>query len=266
MLRNLARRRGPIALAALAALLALPAAAKLPPEDECPTLSGIPGASADEDAVPFRLREGMLLHFADVLLLGSLLPTEVWRNRDQFFHEGMRLEVGPCHRRYAAPEFYEQATRRFAGQARLDREGNLEGHVAGLPFPPDEIDPKAREAGLRWAWNVERRYRGAGHFGSFRLLDMPSQLGGIQTYRGDWFLLQTRQRADLPESDYAVPTAGENAWVAGGFFAEPTSARHLAWRQLRPLAVSQHYAKPDDTFVYVPTMRKMRRAAATWVG
>jgi hypothetical protein len=266
MLRIRPRRRALRASATLAVLLlALSAAADLPAENECPTLSGIPGAPVDEDAVPFRLREGMLLGFPDVLLLGSLLPTEVWRNRDQFFHEGMRLEVGPCHRRYRSAEFYERATLRFAGQARLDAEGNLSDHVAGLPFPPEQIDRKAPDAGLRWAWNVERRYRGAGHFGSFRILDMPSQLGGIQTYRGNWFLLQTRNRADLAESDFSVPIAAQSAWIAGGLFTEPTPARHLAWRQIRPLETALHYAKPDDTFVYVPTMRKMRRASATWV-
>jgi hypothetical protein len=51
----------------------------------------------------------------------------------------------------------------------------------------------------------------------------------------------------------------------GGRFYEPSSARHLAWRQLRPLSVATGYAEPDDTFVYVPTMRKVRRAASTWV-
>ncbi len=266
MLRIHPRRRALRASATLAALLvALSAAADLPPEDECPTLSGIPGGRVAEDAAPFRLREGMLLGFADVLLLSALLPTEVWRNREQFFHDGMRLEVGPCHRRYPTAESFERATARFGGQARLDPEGNLSGHVAGLPFPPERIDRKAPDAGLRWAWDVERRYRGAGHLGSFRLLDMPSQLGGIQTYRGNWFLLQTRHRADLAQSDFAVPIASQSDWVSGGNFTEPQSARHLAWRQIRPLETALHYSKPDDTFVYVPTMRKMRRAAATWV-
>src|SRR5262245_63795675 len=108
----------------IAALLTLfaafAAAAAPPPEDQCPTLTGIPGASAGEDAISYRLREGQLLHFADMLLLGSLLPSEVWRNRDAFFHEGMRMEIGPCHRRYAQGGWFEEATKRFAGQARLD--------------------------------------------------------------------------------------------------------------------------------------------------
>jgi hypothetical protein len=266
MLRNDARRRGgPRCTALLATLLAASAAsAGLPPENECPTLAGTPSGGIAEDAVPFRLREGMLLTFADMLMLGSLLPPEVWRNRDAFFHDGMRMEIGPCHRRYATADFFDKATKQFAGQAHLDEDGNLSGHVAGLPFPPDQIDAKARDAGLRWAWNLERRYRGAGSLGSFRLVDMPSRMGGVQTYEGKWFLLQTAHRADLAP-DYKLEVATDSEWVAGGSFAEPQGARFLAWRQIRPLEAALHYDKPDDTFVYVPTMRKVRRAASGWV-
>ena len=150
---------------------------------------------------------------------GSLLPAEVWRNREVFFHDGMRMEVGPCHRRYPVGEAYLQATQRFAPQSKLDDEGNLEGNVAGLPFPPDGIDPKAEDAGIRWAWNVERRYRGAGYAGKFRLVDMPTRaFGGIQTYEGNWFMLLTRHRADLAASDYALPIASDQDWIAGGSF------------------------------------------------
>ena len=37
-------------------------------------------------------------------LVDPLLPPEIWRNREQFFHDGMRLEIGPCHRRYPVAE------------------------------------------------------------------------------------------------------------------------------------------------------------------
>jgi hypothetical protein len=261
--RRRARARALGAACALA--LASTASADLPPADQCPALSGIPGRSPAEDAAPVRIREGMLLAYEDVLLLGELLPVEVWRNRDAFFYDGMRLEIGPCHRRYPTPAFFEEATRRFAGRARVDAEGNLHDHVAGLPFPPETIDPAARDAGIRWAWNFERRYRGAGPAGSFRLVDMPSRVGGVQTYLGDWFFLQTAHRADLPGSAYRLPAGGDTAWIAGGSFEEPMSTRHLAWRQLRPLGADTRFTLPDDTFVYVPTMRKVRRAASTWV-
>jgi hypothetical protein len=251
--------------ALLAAPLASPLSAELPPEDRCPTLSGLPAGGPARDAAPVRIHEGMLLSYNDVLLLGTLLPVEVWRNRNAFFHEGMRMEIGPCHRRYPLPGFYTGATERHAGKARLDTDGNLTGHVAGLPFPPETIDSLAGDAGVRWAWNLERRYRGAGPSGRFRIVDMPSRMGGIQTYEGHWDFVQVARRADLAGSDYALSVGKDTEWISGGRFDEPVNARHLAWRQLRPARTAERYSLPDDTFVYVPTMRKVRRSGSTWV-
>ena len=180
----------------MAPTLASPARAELPPENSCPTLSGLPGGGPAQDAAPVRIREGMQLSYNDVLLLGTLLPVEVWRNRNAFFHEGMRMEIGPCHRRYPLPGFYAGATELHAGKARLDTDGNLTGHVAGLPFPPETIDTEAGDAGVRWAWNVERRYRGAGPSGRFRIVDMPSRMGGIQTYEGRWDFVKCGRERD----------------------------------------------------------------------
>jgi len=260
------RARSVRAIALLAAWLAAPAAlAKLPPENQCPTLGGRPDSGVAEDAAPTLLREGMLLHFDSVLRLRDLIPPEVWSNRQVFFFSGMQMAIGPCHRRYPVPSFFEKATAEFAGRARVDEDGDLERYVAGLPFPPDSIDPKAPDAGIRWAWNLQMRYRGAGPVGSFRLLDMPASLGDVQTYLGTFFFIQTGHRADLFDTDYAVPESNGNDFVAGGRFQEPFDARHLAWRQLRSIDAREKYTKSDETFVYVPTMRKVRRAPTPWV-
>ncbi len=265
------RRHGRHALAALSgglllASLAAPVGAKPPPEDQCPTFSGTPGAKGPkQDATPTRLREGMLLGWEDVLLLRTLLPIEIWRNREIFFHDGMRLEIGACHRRYPVPSFFATATEKFAGTSTLDANGNLNGHVAGLPFPQESLESKPEDVALRWAWNLERRFRGAGYASKFRLVDMPTRVGGIQTYLGRWWWLQTGHRTDLAESDYQEPEAEGYSWISAGRFHEPTSARHLAWRQLRPFGAAERYSLSDETFVYVPTMRKVRRAASGWV-
>ena len=259
--------RSPVALAfALAALLAPSAAlAGLPPENTCPAIGARPGASPSEDAAPVVLREGMVLGYQDLLALRTLLPIEVWRHRDAFFHEGMRMEIGPCHRRYPMGPSFTEATERFRAKARVDRHGNLHGYVAGVPFHPDDVDPRAGDAGIRWAWNTVYRWRGAGPVGRFRLVDMPARVGGIQTYLGSFFLIQTEHRADLEGSDFTVPEASGSLFVAGGRFDEPFSSRHLAWRQLRPEESERSYEVRDDTFVYVPSMRKPRRAATPWV-
>ena len=157
---------GPRWLATLlaGAALASPAAAAgaPPPEGTCPALNARPGAGVAEDAAPTRMPEGALVGHDALLALRHLLPEEVWQLRHAFFFDGMRLEIGACHRRYPTADFYAAATEQFAGKARLDADGNLHGYVAGLPFPPATIDPAAPDAAARWAWNFEKRYRGAG--------------------------------------------------------------------------------------------------------
>lgn len=264
-LRPLALRTArSLALGAVLALVPAPAQADLPEEGDCPAVPGGPFTD-EEDALRVPLREGMTFSLEALPSLRRLLPPELWRYRDAFFFEGMRLVLGPCHRRYGVDPWYEEATRRFAGEARVDEEGNLHGYRAGLPFPPDAIESESPQAGAQWAWNLELRYRGSGPVGSFRLVDLPSRLGAPETYLGHFFLVVTRARADLPESGYALTEGEDRAWVAGGRFDEPFNARQLAWRQMRPASVAQDYDTPDDTFVYVPTMRKTRRAASAWV-
>lgn len=267
--------RLPIALAgALLALAAPPAPAAesaaadrwaVPPEGACAPAGGLRVAAGDDADAPFPFAPGDTLSLAQIETLRRFLPRPLWEYRERFFYEGMRLEVGPCFRRYPAGEWYERATAEHAGEARIDDAGNLRDHVAGMPFPPASIDAGDPQAGAKWAWNLELRYRGAGPVGSFRILDLPDRLGSPEIYRGTFFLVATGNRADLPDSDFRVPEAKSKLWVAGGRFDEPFNARHLAWRQLRPLDALRSYGKPDDTFVYVPTMRKARRAATAWV-
>ena len=242
------------------------ATAAPPDEDECPAVTGVPGRSGDEiDAAPIPIRTGMKIRAEDLLLLRQLLPSEIWQHREVFFHEGMSLEIGPCHRRYAVPHFYRDANKKFAGEAKLDSDGNLENYTAGIPFPPDKIDPESKDAAVKWAWNLEKRFRGAGFSGKFRIVDYPTGLGSVHTYEGKFFMIRTSGRTDRPESGYALNEASDRTYVSGGEFNKPFDARHLAWRQFRSRKSDGEAELADDTFVYVPTMRKVRRASSTWV-
>jgi hypothetical protein len=197
--------------------------------------------------------------------LRELIPAEVWSHRNAFFSAGMLMEIGPCHRRYPVPTHFSDATQRFAAQARLDAAGNLVGYVAGTPFPPESIADDDPQAAAKWAWNLEYRNREAGPRGHFRITDMPSRAGGIQVYTGEFFQLRTSHRADLIGSAFTQPGVEDKLWISGGRFDTPSDAQHLAWRQLRPISADQNFSDPDDTFVYTPAMRKVRRAATAWV-
>ncbi len=240
-------------------------ATTLPDEGDCPPLGGRPGEVEIEDAAPTVIREGMVLSYSDIVLLRELIPVEIWRHRNIFFFDGMRMELGACHRRYPVSKDYSDATEQFSGQAAVDEDGNLWGYVAGVPFPPAAINSSDPDAGVQWAWNLEQRYRGAGPHGKFRITDMPSRIGGIQVYTGNFFHLRTRHRSDLVDTEFAVPGSEESLWIGGGRFDTPFDARHLAWRQMRPIKTEQKYTQSDSTFVYVPTMRKVRRSATTWI-
>ena len=243
-----------------------PAAAAPPDEGDCPAVTGLPGSGDDKiDAAPVPIRTGMKIRAEDLLLLRQLLPPEIWQHREVFFHEGMSLEIGPCHRRYAVPEFYRDATKKFLGKPKLDDDGNLENYTAGLPFPPERIDPESRDAATRWAWNLEKRFRGAGFSGKFRIVDYPTGVGSVHTYAGTFFLVRTSGRADKADQGYTLDEASDKNYVSGGEFDKPFDARHLAWRQFRSRKSDEASRLADDTFVYVPTMRKVRRASTIWV-
>ena len=252
---------------ALAAPIGAESAA-VPDEGDCPTVSG--RAAIDEhgiarDVAAVTLKEGMELGIEDLLILRSLVPAEIWAHREVFFFEGMRMEIGPCHRRYTAPSFLKTATESFSKAVELDTKGNLKNYTAGTPFPPDNIDLEAKDAAVRWAWNLQQRFRGGGHRGHFKVVDFPNRYGLAQTFEGTFYLMPTTGRADLPETNYSVPNADTRAWVAGGHFTKPFSTRHIAWRQFRPLETQTNFSKSDDTFIYVPSMRKSRRASTSWV-
>ncbi len=256
---------GSIGLLVVSSLLATPWAHAAPPaQGECPTLHGDATPDA-EDATVLLVKEGMRVDHQGVLALQSLLPEEVWRYRDAFFFEGMLMEIGPCHRRYTIPAAYREATDAFAGQTSLDDDGNLENYRAGIPFPQDAIDPKDELAATRWAWNLEKRWRGEGPHGRFRITNLPTRMGPVLRFEGDFFAFQVAERADLKATDYAWSGTDKMIWAAGGEFQSPFSARGLAWRQFRPQKSERKWREPDDMFVYVPSLRKSRRAGTPWV-
>jgi hypothetical protein len=258
-----------LALSILASLaLGGPTQAAPPDEGTCPSVTAAP--SLDEgtghvDAPPMLLKEGMTIDATQMLMLRNLVPPVIWQHREVFFYEGMKMLIGNCHRRYATFKPYRVATERFAGEAKVDKRGNLENYTAGLPFPARTISRDDPRAAVKWAWNLQQRYQGAGFRGHFRISEIPSRIGGVLKYEGKFFYLQTRHRTDFPNYGYAVEAEDDLLWAAGGSFSKPFDARHLAWRQFRTSESLEDYDEPDNMFVYMPTMRKQRRAATNWV-
>jgi hypothetical protein len=232
---------------------------QLPPADSCQPKGGLRGAPPEGDAPPVPFQPGDSFALERLEVLRNYLPAFLWEQRDRFFYEGMRLEIGPCFADYAPPDFFQAASARHAGAARLTEPGGLEGHQAGLPFAPEAIDPRDPQAGLRWAWNFELRYQGAGFWGRFRTVDMVGREGRAEPFVGEIFRAQTAFRADRAQDGYLAPGAKDKHWVAGGLLLEPFDARHFAWRQYRDVEHLTQAKRSDDVHAYLPDYRRVRR-------
>ncbi|MEE9608569.1 MAG: DUF1329 domain-containing protein [Myxococcota bacterium] len=261
-LRQRRWRLGPVLHAALLLLAwsasaqeTLPSPWALPEPGDC-------GAARDsaEDALPapFPLSPGDVVGFEELAALERYLPAAVWRRRDAFFFEGMRIEIGPCFRSYTPPAFFAEATRAFAGRARLLPDGGLADAPAGLPFPPTAIAPDDPQAGQKWAWNAVRRYRGAGRFGELRVtyLEVGQETAHLV---GRHFVALLMGRADLAETSYGVPWQSKRRWVSGGTTRDPSSGSRCAFRHYRAARAASDADSSDDVFLRSSATRKTER-------
>jgi hypothetical protein len=225
-----------------------------------------PPGSADtaDDATGPALREGDVISIEQVDRLKPYLPAEFWANREFIFYEGMRLEIGPSFADYSPPQVYQDATQANRGKARIGPEGSLEGYVAGQPFPMAEIDCAGDpDAGIKLAWNFDFRWEGAGRqsLGRYTYWDRGEQL---PLYYEGWG--QIVQLSHRPEPQYADKGGdvfrGEqrkNAFAIG--VDAPFDAKGIAVLNYRYKSADgpPRSAKNDDTWVYVPTLRRVRR-------
>jgi len=238
-------------------------AVDVPPRGECPPYPVSPGedAASGGDVVPRLFSPGERIEHDELERLRYYLPREVWQRRRTFFYEGMQIQVGPCHRRYPAPEFFRKATEQNRSRTRIDEQGNLLGYSGeGLPFSPKMIDEAAPDAGWKWAWNYRYRYQGSGFRGKFRIIHMLRRGRKTERFEGDFFMLPT----------HGYPNANDNTgdarFWAGGKFYKPPMSRGIAWRQRRSKDTEGDYQRSDDVWVWVPDERRVRRAPPFAVG
>ncbi len=235
----------------------------LPPPGSCRAES--PDAPMVVDAPPFAFSAGDVLTMDDLPRIRQYLPDLLWGNRDQFFFEGMRFEIGACFADYSPPQFYLDASEKFRGKARLAKGGGLEGAVAGLPFAPVAIAMDDPDAGLKWAWNYALRYQAAGFQAKFRIMDMVGSSGRAEPFEGEIYRVQLAHRADLAKTKYRVKGSRNHLWVAGGKMSMPFNARNYAWRQFRALKTQTSERSNDDLHAYIHTARRVRRMSGAYM-
>ncbi len=228
--------------------------------------TSLPATAAGGDAAPAPPREGDRISYDRIDELRPWLPPEFWSHRDFFFYEGMALEIGPAHRDYAPAAAYLDATTRFAHQARLGPDDSLEGYVAGQPFPIDDVDCRRDpRAGAKIMWDFDYQWHGDGaatHF-YYSYWDRGEQLPLF--FEGTSKTIQLSHRVepayrerggDLFRGEHRKNARGIE--VTAPFDARGTALLSYRYKSSdRPPAEAQN----DDTWVYVPSFRRVRRVS-----
>jgi hypothetical protein len=229
-----------------------------------------PLAAAQEDAggAAPTFKEGDVITMENVDELRPFLPDEFWDNRDFFFYDGMQLEIGPFQADYSPSDVYKNASKKFAGQPRIGPDSSLENYVGGAPFDTSKIDCAGDpQAGIKWMWAHNYQWRGAG--------------GGVRFYYSYWdrgeqlplYYQGTSQGVQLSartepkylnqkDEERGNVFRGEKRKNAGGPSVEaPFDARGIQLLSYRYKSSDgpRADAKNDDTWVYVPTLRRVRR-------
>ncbi len=228
------------------------------------------GASAQEDAggMAPSFKEGDVITFDKIESLKPFLPEEFWANRDFFFYEGMQLEIGPFYRDYSPSDAFKAATEKFRGQARIGPDGSLEGHTAGTPFPMDEIDCEGDpQAGLKVIWNFDYAWDGDGANASFyySYWDRGEELPLYYEGTSKTVLLSHRVEPQYLDTSRGDMFRGEKRKFAFGVEVDaPFDARGIMLMTYRYKSTDgpRADAKNDDTWVYVPTLRRVRRISS----
>src|SRR5499426_1979485 len=226
-------------------------------------------ALAQEDVSPGApaFKEGDVITMDKVEQLKPFLPAEFWTNRDFFFYEGMQLEIGPSFKDYSPNAPYVEATKKNAGHAKIGPENSLEDFTNGQPFPIDQIDCKGDpQAGAKIAWDFVLRFEGLRRAASFyySYWDRGEEL--LLYYEGtsDGYRLAFRVEPQFADQNGDVFRNEKRYEASGPSVDAPFDARGIMLMTYRYKASlgTKATTKNDDTWVYVPTLRRVRRISS----
>jgi hypothetical protein len=208
-------------------------------------------------------QEGDVITMDQVDKLRPFLPNEFWDNRDFFFYEGMQLEIGPTQYDYSTNDQAKAATERFRGQPRIGPDNSLENWISGYPFPQETIDCAGDpQAGVKIMWDfVALRGDGHAHF-FYSYWDRGEQLPLYYEGSGQTVLLSHRvEPAYIDKSNGDLFRGEKRKFAFGVDVTAPFDARGIQLLSYRYKSSDQprDEARNDDTWVYVPTLRRVRR-------
>ncbi|MDX9786543.1 MAG: DUF1329 domain-containing protein [Desulfobacterales bacterium] len=204
--------------------------------------------------------------FCEEPAVGTKIGPDNWKQYEKYIPQSlseqitrgqMTFEVGGDATKFVQPSSgYKRATEQNKGKAKIDANGAMTGWEAGRPFP--DIDPKDPMAGFKIAYNLERRYEGDDQsLQAYQLINVDSK--GQERYvtgtEYGWMWLSIKGRVDCEPLGEWAPNP-KQIWryntLAIDFPYDIKGTSRLLIRYLDS-------AKDDDIWMYIPTMRRIRR-------
>ncbi|MDX9789147.1 MAG: DUF1329 domain-containing protein [Desulfobacterales bacterium] len=170
---------------------------------------------------------------------------------------GMSFEVGGDATKFIqSSSGYKKATEKNKGKAKIDTNGVMVGWEGGRPFP--DIDAKDPQAGIKIAYNLERRYEGDDQtLEQYHLINVAAD-GGERDIKGaekSWAWLNWMGRVDIePLGDWG-PNPKKIYRCGTTVIDFPYDIKGT----MRLLIRYDDPRKDDDIWMYIPTMRRIRR-------
>jgi hypothetical protein len=173
---------------------------------------------------------------------------------------GMRLKIIEP-RKIEWPKAYREATEKYSGQVKIGADGiTLENYVAGLPFP--NVDPNDPQAALKIMWNYEYKFLTTD---DVDLRNFDADTGSIS------------QTAPMTVERHFLLDHFRRLYYNGRLYVDPKPELpnpngYRGQQGLYPIlepfdqkgvgSVGNRYvdaAKQDDQWLYLPSLRRVRR-------
>lgn len=174
---------------------------------------------------------------------------------EYFVRNGMEIPVVE-YQKYDWPPAYKEATEKYSAQVKLSPDGrDMQNYVAGAPFP--SIDINDPQAGAKWMWNHEQKTTYTDNVGCGWNLELVNAKGERERFFGSnfWRRMQWRGRLYMDPKPTVTHDPAIGYTEQWGPLHDPADLRGAGVLNFRYTSPDV----PDDTYMYLPELRKVRR-------
>lgn len=198
--------------------------------------------------------------------IGTMIGPDNWEQYKEYIPlslqtqivKGMSFEIGGDATGFLrSSSGYEKATQANKGKCSITADGVLQGWISGRPFP-EAIDPKDPQAGMKIAYNLERRYEGDDQvLEKYHLINVNAngQERIVEGHAKSWAWFNMKGRTDIEPLPDMLPNQ-DGIWRYNTLTMDyPYDLKGT----MRLLVRYEDPKKDDDIWMYIPTMRRVRR-------